>query len=112
MKKAVKQGAVMEKEIPEIFINGENTMAVYNIDKLKGHRGSALHGIEITAGRTKTATASKGHKLRLSTLWAAVKGSAEGRIAAVNHLLDVFHLNIARMASVFNFFEMIAKDLL
>ena len=38
----------MEKEIPEIFINGENTMAVYNIDKLKGHRGSALHGIEIT----------------------------------------------------------------
>ena len=45
MKKAVKESTVMKKEIPEIFINGENAMAMGNIDKLKGHRGSALHGI-------------------------------------------------------------------
>lgn len=81
-------------------------------DEFEGHGGSTLYGIESTAGRAKTAVASKGHKLCLSTLWAAVKSSAEGRIAAVDHLLDVFQFNIARMASVFDFFEMIAKDLL
>lgn len=87
-------------------------MAVRSSDKLEGHGSGALDGIESTAGRTKAAAATEGDKLGLSALRATVKSSAEGRIAAVDHLLDVFHLNIARMASVFNFFEMIAKDLL
>ena len=87
-------------------------MAVRSSDKLEGHGSGALDGIESTAGRTKAAAATEGDKLGLSALWAAVKSSAEGRIAAVDHLLDVFQFDIARMASVFNFFEMIAKDLL
>lgn len=81
-------------------------------DEFEGHGGSTLDGIESAAGRTKTAVASKGYELCLRALRAAVKSSAEGRIAAVNHLLDVFQLDIARMASVFNFFVMITKDLL
>ena len=87
----------MEKEIPEIFINGENTMAVYNIDKLKGHRGSALHGIEITAGRTKTAVAAEGNKFQFSAGRTAVHCSAKGGIATVDHFIHVFNNRSARM---------------
>lgn len=56
--------------------------------------------------------ATKRDKLGMGAFRAAVKSSAERRIAAVNHLLDVFKFNIAWMASEFNFLEMIAKDLL
>lgn len=85
---------------------------MWSSDKLKGHGGSAFDGIESTAGRAEPASATEGDKLGLSTFRATVKRSAEGRIAAVDHLLDVFHFDIARMASVFDFFEMITKDLL
>ena len=44
MEEAVKQGAVIEEETAELVINGKNTVAVWDIDKLKGHGGSALHG--------------------------------------------------------------------
>ena len=35
MKKTVKKGAVIEEKITEIFINGKNTVAMSNIDRLK-----------------------------------------------------------------------------
>lgn len=87
-------------------------MAVRSSDELKGHGGGALNGIESSAGRAEPAAATERDKLRLGTFWAAVKSSAEGRVAAVDHLLDVFQFDIARMASVFNFFVMITKNLL
>lgn len=45
MKEAVKESAVKEKEVPEVFINGEDAVAVCDIDELKGHGSSALHGV-------------------------------------------------------------------
>ena len=45
MEQTVKEGAVIQEEIPELFVNGKNTMAVGNIDEFKGHGGSALHGV-------------------------------------------------------------------
>ena len=108
----VQKRAVNKEKWTELFGNGEDTVAMRSGDKLKGHGGGAFDGIESTAGRTKAAAATEGDKLGLSTFWTAVKSSAERRIAAVDHLLDVFHFNIARMASVFNFFKMITKDLL
>lgn len=45
VKQAVKEGAVIQEEIPELFVNGENTVAVRDIDEFKGHGGSALHGV-------------------------------------------------------------------
>ena len=63
MKKAVKERAVIEEKIPELRINGKNTMSVRDIDQFKGHRGSALHGVEIPAGRTETAVAAERDKL-------------------------------------------------
>ena len=59
MKKAVKESAVIQEEIPELLINGKNTMPVSDIDQFKGHRSSALHGVEISAGRAETAMAAE-----------------------------------------------------
>lgn len=35
---------VTEEKRTEILINCENTVAMRNIDKFKGHTGSAIHG--------------------------------------------------------------------
>ena len=60
MEETVRQGAVIQEEIAELFINGKNTVAVGDIDKFKGHRGSAPHGVEISTGRAETAVAAEG----------------------------------------------------
>ena len=44
----------MEKEIAEVFINGKNTVSMLDINEFKRHTGSALHGILVATGRTKT----------------------------------------------------------
>lgn len=62
MKEAVKERTVIQKKLPEMFINGKNTVAVGDIDEFKGHRGGVLHGVEISAGRAKTAVAAEGNE--------------------------------------------------
>ena len=62
MKKTVKESPVIEEEFPKVFINGENTMAVCDIDQFKGHRCSTLHGIEISAGRAEAAMTAERNK--------------------------------------------------
>ena len=59
MEKTVEEGAVIEKKVPELFINGKDTMAVRDINKFKGHRGSTIHGIFISTGRAETAVAAE-----------------------------------------------------
>ena len=112
MKKAVKQGAVIEKEFPEIFVNGKDTMAVWDIYQFEGHSGSAFHGILGTAGRAETAVASERNKFKFSTMGTAIHGTAEGRIATVDHFIDVFHLRISGMKGIFNFFIIVGKNFL
>lgn len=63
MKKAVKERAVIQEKLPEVVINGKNTMPVGDIDQFKRHGGSALHGVEIPAGRAETAMAAERNKL-------------------------------------------------
>lgn len=62
VKKAVEEGTVIQEKVPKLFINGKDAMAVFDINELKGHRGSALHGVKISAGGAKTAMASEGNK--------------------------------------------------
>ena len=62
MKKAVKEGAVIEEELPELGINGKNAVAVGNTDQFKGHRSSALHGIKVAASGTKAAVTAERDK--------------------------------------------------
>ena len=91
MEEAVQESPVIEEKIPEVFINGKNTVTMEDVDQFKGHGGSALHGIEIAAGRTETAVAAEGNKFQLTTVRAAIHGPTESRIAAVNHFLHVFN---------------------
>ena len=97
MKETVKERAILQEKITEGRINGKNAMTVSDINELKGHRGSAIHGIFITAGRAETTVTTEGNKLEIS---------------AVDHLIDIFHLSRSRMKCIFNFFIMICKDLL
>lgn len=91
MEKAVKKFTVIEEKSAEIFINGENTMPVGNIDQFKGHRGSALHGIKVSAGRTETAVAAERDEFLFATVGTAIHGTAKGSIAAVDHFIHVFN---------------------
>ena len=82
MKKTVKQGAVMKKKIPEVFINGKHTVPMSGINQFKSHTGSAFHGVFVAAGGTKAAVAAKGNKFKVATMGAGIHCTTEGRIAA------------------------------
>lgn len=59
MEEAVKEGTVIKKEMAEIFINGKDTVPVYDVYQLEGHGSGALHGIEVAAGRAEAAVAAE-----------------------------------------------------
>ena len=62
MKETVKKGTVFEKVLSEMFINGKDTVTVLGIDELKGHTGSAFHGILVSTGRIKTTVTAERNK--------------------------------------------------
>ena len=93
VKKTVEQRPVIEKEVPEIFINGKNAMSMIHIHEFKRHTGSAFHGIFIAAGRTKTTVATERDKFPIFTMCADIHGATIGRITTVNYFFDVFHYN-------------------
>ena len=112
MKQTIEQRPVFEKEITKVFINRENAMAVRDIHQLKGHTGSAFHGIFVAAGRAEAAMTAERNKFKFSAVRTAVHGTAERWIAAMNHLIDIFHLSFSGMKSIFNFFIIVSKDFL
>ena len=112
MKETVQERTVLKEKVAEIFINGKNTMTVADIDELKRHTGSALHGIFIATGGTKAAVTAKRDKFEVPAMSAGVHGTAKRSIAAVNHLIDIFHLSFSGMESIYNFFIMVCKDFL
>ena len=110
MKEAVQKGAVMKEKLAELGINSKDTMAMRDIDELKGHGGSAFHGVLVSAGGTEAAVAAERNKLQFATVRTAVHGAAKGRIATVNHLIDIFHFCIPGVESIYNFFIMVCKN--
>ena len=51
MKETVKERAILQEKSRRDASMVKNAMTVSDINELKGHRGSAIHGIFITAGR-------------------------------------------------------------
>ena len=80
-----------------VFVGRCADYILRDFNEFKGHRGSAIHGIFITAGSAETTVTTEGNKLEIS---------------AVDHLIDIFHLSRSGMKSIFDFFIMICKDLL
>lgn len=110
MKKTVKEGTVFKEELSKIFINGEDTVPVLYIYELKRHRGSAFHIVFISTGRTKTTVTAERNEFKVPTIGTVVHGTTKSRIAAVDHLIDIFHLSRSGMKCIFNFFIVVSKD--
>ena len=87
-------------------------MAVRDINEFKGHRGSTVHGIFISTGRAETAVAAERDKFQLTAGRAAIHGPAKGRIATIDHLIDIFHFSFSGVESIYNFFIMVFKNIL
>ena len=77
MKETVQERTVLKEKVAEIFINGKNTMTVADIDELKRHTGSALHGIFIATGGTKAAVTAKRYKFEVPAVLTTVNDTAE-----------------------------------
>lgn len=112
MKKAVQEGAAVKEKLPQAFIYGKGTVSVAGINQLKGHICSPFHGVFIATSGAEAAFAAERDKFKLPAFWAAVHGAAECRVAAVNHLFDIFHLTATWMEGIFYFFIMVFENLL
>ena len=64
-------------------------MPVGDIDELKGHGGSAFHGILVATGGAEAAVTAEGDEFQFSAVRAAEHSTAEGRIPTVDHFLHV-----------------------
>ena len=83
--------------------------AVYHLER---HGNRALKRIEIATGRTKTTFTVKGNKLVRTAGRTAVHSTAKGRIAAVNHAVDILHNDRARLQGILDFLIVVRKNLL
>ena len=110
MKETVKERAILQEKITDGCINGKNAMTVSDINELKGHRGSAIHGIFITAGRAETAVTTERNKLEISAVDTAIHGTTVRRVTTMNHLVDIFDNRRTRMKFVNDMFIIIGKD--
>ena len=81
MEETIEERAVIEEEVSKLRIDSKDTVAVDNVDQLKGHRGSAPHSVKITTSRAETAVAAEGNKFELSAMGAGIHGTTKGRIA-------------------------------
>ena len=110
MKETVKERAILQEKITEGRINGKNAMTVSDINELKGHRGSAIHGIFITAGRAETAMTAERNKFKFPAVRTAIHGTTVRRITTMNHLVNIFNDSRTRMEFVNDVFIIIGKD--
>ena len=65
-KRQLSKERFFEKKIPKVFIDGENTVAMLNMNQLKGHTGRAFHGIFVSASGAKTTVAAERDKFKIS----------------------------------------------
>ena len=96
----------------KFLIDCENTMTMCAVNKLKGHTGRAFLGILHTASRAEAAFAVEGNKFHVVASGADIHGTAKRRIATIQHFIDIFHLRISGMKSVFDYFIIVIKDFL
>ena len=112
MEETVEQRAVIKKKVPEIFINGKDTVSIRNIKQFKSHRCSAAHGIKITTGRAEAAAAAERNIFNLATARTAVHGAAKRGIPTVDHFINIFNDGIPGMQCINHFFKMVCKNAL
>lgn len=100
MKQAVEKRPVVEEEMTKIFVDCKDAVTVLNLNQLKGHGGSAIHGIFISTGRAKTAVAPERNEFKIATMGTTKHGPTEGRIPTVDHFFHVFNNRLAWMKCI------------
>lgn len=96
-KEAVQKVPVRKEKVPEFFGDGKDTMPMSTMDKFKGHRGSALNGIFVTAGRAEAAVAAKGAELKEAASRAGVKNATKGGVATAQHFINILNDSVTGM---------------
>ncbi len=112
LKQTVKQGTVGQEERAQVLVNGKNEVPVGTVNEFKGHFRRAVNAVLIAAGRAEFRVAAERNKFKSTTVGTAVQGAAIRRVAAVDHLPDIFHNNGTGMKNILNFFVMFFKYLL
>lgn len=110
--KAVEEGPVLQEEMPELLINGKDAVAVVAAEELKGHGGGAFLTVLDTTGGAEPAFTAERNELQFTALRAGIHGSAEGRIAAVYHFIDVLHFNGSGMERILDNFIIVFENFL
>ena len=112
LEKTVKEGAVIQEERAQVFIDGKNEVPVCTVNEFKGDFGGAVNAVFIATGWTKLGMAAERDKFKFAAMGAPIHGAAVRRIPTVDHLLNVFHDNGTGMKDIFDFFVMLFKNLL
>ena len=112
LEKAVKEGAVLKKEVAQACINGKNEVSVCTVNEFKGHFSRAVNRVFIAAGGAEPGMAAEREKFKFPTMNTAIHGAAKRGIPTVNHFFDVFHDNGTGMKDILYFFIVFYKNLL
>lgn len=83
-----------------------------DIDDLKGHRGSSVNGIHVTAGRTETGMTAERNIFEITAGRAGIHGTTKRRVATINHFFYIFDDRVTRMLNINHFLKMVFKNLL
>ena len=85
-------------------------MAMNTRNKLTGHMKRTKLVVFVSAGGTKTAFTAKGNKFKIATVRTAIHSTTVGRVATMDHLVDIFNDSRTRMEFVNDMFIIIGKD--
>ena len=88
------------------------TQWMLDIDDLKGHRGSSVNGIHVTAGRTETGMTAERNIFEITAGRAGIHGTTKRRVATINHFFYIFDDRVTRMLNINHFLKMVFKNLL
>lgn len=81
-------------------------------NQLERHSGGTFYRVKSATGGTEATVIAERYKLGVSAFATAVKSTAKGWISAMDHLRNVFHFHVLWMTGVFDYFVMIAKNVL
>ena len=112
LEKTVKEGAVVQEERAQVFVDGKNEVPMGTVNEFEEHFGGAVNAVFIAAGWTELGMAAERDKFKSAAMGAPIHGAAVRRVPAVDHFFDVFHDNGTGMKDIFDFFVMFFKNLL
>lgn len=110
VEETVQERTVLKEVNTKFFRDSEHAVSVNAGNELAGHMERPKLIVLVTAGRTETAFTTERDKLHFATTRTCKESPTKGRIAAVNHLIDIFNNRRARMELINNLFIIIAKN--